>query len=78
MLQTTEETLRLLMQNSGEHHATRVPFKERGRCKLCTKRKIDSRTCIRCNNCNLYLCQTSKETALQNGTVVSSSDLILS
>ena len=54
-------SLRLPMQNSGEHHITRVSFKERGRCKLCTKRKIDSRTCIRCNSCNLYLCQTSKK-----------------
>ena len=51
-------SLRLPMQNSGEHHVTRVSFKERGQCKLCTKRKIDSRTCIRCN---LYLCQTSKK-----------------
>ena len=54
-------SLRLPMQNSGEHHITRVSFEERGRCKLCTKRKIDSRTCIRCNSCNLYLCQTSKK-----------------
>ena len=54
-------SLRLPMQNSGEHHVTRVSVKERARRKLCTKRKIDSRTCIRCNSCNLYLCQTSKK-----------------
>ena len=54
-------SLRLPMQNSGKHHVTRVSFKERGRCKLCTKRKIDFRTCIRCNSCILYLCQTSKK-----------------
>ena len=54
-------SLRLPMQNSGEHHVTRVSVKERARCKLCTKRKIDSRTCIRCNSCNLHLCQTSKK-----------------
>ena len=54
-------SLRLPMQNSGKHHVTGVSVKERAQCKLCTKRKIDSRTCIRCNSCNLYLCQTSKK-----------------
>ena len=46
-------SLRLPMQNSGEHHVARISFKKRRRWKLCTKRKIDSRTCIRCNSCNL-------------------------
>ena len=42
------------------YQVTRVSYQDRGRCKLYTKPKIDSRTCTRCNDCNLF-CQVSKK-----------------
>ena len=52
---------RFSSNGSDIHQVTRVSYQDRGRCKLCTKRKIDSRTCTRCDDCNLFLCQTSKK-----------------
>ena len=46
---------------SDIHQVTRVPYQDRDRCKLRTKRKIDSRTCTLSDYCNLFLCQTSKK-----------------
>ena len=38
------------------HQVTRVPYQNRGRCKLCTIQKIDSCAFIRCDDCDLSLC----------------------
>ena len=46
---------------SDIHQFTRVPYQDRVKCTLCTKQKIDSRTCTCCNDRNLFLCQTSKK-----------------
>ena len=51
--------------SSDIHQVTRVSYQDRVKCKLCTKRKIDSRTCTCCNDCNLFLCQTSKKNCLR-------------
>ena len=56
--------------SSDIHQVTRVPYQDRGRCKLCTKQKIDSRTCTRCDDCNLFLCQTNKKFVSENGILV--------
>ena len=42
-----------------EHVPTRLDYNERGRCKLCTKRKIDSRTVFFCEPCGVNLCHTT-------------------
>ena len=52
------------------HQVTRVPYQNRDKCNLCTKRKIDSRTCICFDVYDLFLCQTSKKTVLGNGILV--------
>ena len=55
---------------SDIYQVTRVPYQDRVKCKLCTKRKIDFRTCIFCNCCNLFLCETSKKIVSENGISV--------
>ena len=55
---------------SDIHQVTRVSYQDRVKCKLCTKRKIDSRTCTCCNDCNLFLCQTNKKIVSGNGISV--------
>ena len=52
---------------SNIHQVTRVFYQDRVKCKFCTKQKIDSRTCTCCNDCNLFLCQTSKKIFSGNG-----------
>ena len=51
---------------SDIHQVTRVPYQDQVKCKLYTKREIDSRTCTCCNDCNLCLCQTSKKIVSRN------------
>ena len=55
---------------SDIHQVTRVSYQDRVKCQLCTKQKIDSRTCTFCNCCNLFLSQTSKKIVLGNGISV--------
>ena len=62
--------LRFFSDGSDILQVTQVPYQDRGRCKLCTKRKIDSRTCTRCDDCNLFFCQTSKNIVSANGISV--------
>ena len=52
------------------YQVTQVPCPDRGKCKLFTKRKIDFRTCIRFNDCDLFLCQNSKKTTLVRGSLI--------
>ena len=52
---------KISLSGSDIYQVTRVPYHDRVKCKLCTKRKIDSRTCTCCNDCNLFLCQKSKK-----------------
>ena len=61
---------RFSSDGSDIHQVTRVSYQDRAKCKLCTKQKIDSRTCTFCNCCNLFLCQTSKKIVSGNGISV--------
>ena len=67
---SSTEVSRFSSDGSDIHQVTPVPYQDRGKCKLCTKRKIDSRMCTRCDDCNLFLCQTSKKIVSGNGTLV--------
>ena len=58
---STRSSSRFASDGSDIHQVTPVPYQDCGKCKLCTKRKIDSRMCTRCDDCNLFLCQTSKK-----------------
>ena len=62
--------LRFFSDGSDILQVTQVSYQDRGRCKLCIKRKTDSRTCTRCDDCNLFLCQNSKNIVSANGILV--------
>ena len=61
---------RFSSDGSNIHQIIRVSYQDRAKCKLCTKQKIDSRTCTFCNCCNLFLCQTSRKIVSRNGISV--------
>ena len=65
-------SLRLPMQNSGEHHLTRVSFKERGRASFAPNAKLTLVLAFVATVATYICAKQARKTALQNGTVVSS------
>ena len=60
----------MFVDGSNIYQVTPVPYQYRGSCKLCIKRKIESRMCTGCDDYNLFLCQTSKKIVSENGILV--------